>query len=286
MRAYLDININFKRLSFFWLRMLKSKGVVGPENGFLSEEAYLIIMITWLQKNFHITKAQIGIENPTKEVKQEKVADNHKINLGFVYSLRGQLGAKEMEHLEKTGEVLQKEHDRNPYLMVDYTFEKDPAKLRVKADKMVKLTSGKRLKNKSTSLAVILVLLVKKLILSLPRKNMVFDTKKGRLYSKRSNRLLVSVKDPFIKELNYGYEMREKEKLKQLIAVLKSFLKAAAGGEGTIDEFILDRGDPSLSVSASSMNQTSSLTNSASPPEGVEEEEKKAPVEATRLNIS
>ena len=80
--------------------------------------------------------------------------------------------------------------------------------------------------------------------------------------------------------------MREKEKLKQLIAVLKSFLKAAAGGEGTIDEFILDRGDPALSVSASSMNQTSSLTNSASPPEGVEEEEKKAPVEATRLNIS
>ena len=85
---------------------------------------------------------------------------------------------------------------------------------------------------------------------------------------------------------NYGFEMREKEKLKHLIAVLKSFLKAAAAGAGSLDEFILDRGDAALSVSASSMNQTSSYTNSAYPLEGAEEEEKKAPIEATRLNIS
>jgi hypothetical protein len=48
MRTYLDINVEYKRLTFFWLQMLKGKGVVGPENGYLSEEAYLIIMITWL----------------------------------------------------------------------------------------------------------------------------------------------------------------------------------------------------------------------------------------------
>jgi len=34
--------------------------------------------------------------------------------------------------------------------MIDYTFEKDPAKLRVKAEQMGKLTAGKRLKNKKT----------------------------------------------------------------------------------------------------------------------------------------
>ena len=108
------------------------------------------------------------------------------------------------------------------------------------------------------------MLLAKKLVLSLPRNNMVFDPKKGRLYSKRSNRLLVSVKDPFMKELNYGFQMREKEKLKNLISVLKSLLKAAS--EGCIDEFIIGRGDEELSFSASSMNKTRSLTNSASPP--------------------
>ena len=92
------------------------------------------------------------------------------------------------KNARNTGEVLQKERDSAPHIMADYAFENDPAKLRVKA---------------------------------------VFDAKKGKLHSKRSNRLLVSVKDPFIKELNYGFEMREKERLKQLITVLKSFLKAA-----------------------------------------------------------
>ena len=110
---------------------------------------------------------------------------------------------------------------------------------------------------------------------------MVFDPKRGRLYSKRSNRLLVSVKDPFMKELNYGFQMRDKEKLENLIAVLKSFLKAAA--EGSIDDFFIERGDAALTLSATSL----SLTNSASPPGVVDndDEENKAPVVASPLNI-
>jgi hypothetical protein len=111
---------------------------------------------------------------------------------------------------------------------------------------------------------------------------MVFDPMRGRLYSKRSNRLLVSVKDPFMKEMNYGFQMREKEKLENLIAVLKSFLKAAA--DGSIDDFFIDRGDAALAPSATSI----SLTNSASPPGVIDndEEEKKEPVIASPLNIT
>jgi len=77
MRTYLDINVNFKRLTFFWLHILKSKGVMGFENGYLSAEAYLIIMITWLQKNFHITKAQLGIQDLKKDIKKERVPKNN-----------------------------------------------------------------------------------------------------------------------------------------------------------------------------------------------------------------
>jgi len=51
---------------------------------------------------------------------------------------------------------------------------------------------------------MILMKLCRKLVLGLPRKNLVFDPKKGRIYSKRDDRLLVSIKDPFIKEVNYG----------------------------------------------------------------------------------
>ena len=71
--------------------------------------------------------------------------------MGFAYSLWGQLGAEQIAYLERTGEVMPQHPGRaNPYLMIDYTFEKDPAKLRVKAEQMGKLTAGKRLKNKKT----------------------------------------------------------------------------------------------------------------------------------------
>ena len=50
---------------------------MGFENGYLSAEAYLIIMITWLQKNFHITKAQLGIQDLEKDIKKERVPKNN-----------------------------------------------------------------------------------------------------------------------------------------------------------------------------------------------------------------
>ena len=87
--TYLDVNPEYRRLIFYWIQMLKMKGVVGVKNGFLSEEAYVIIMVSWLQKNFFLTKAQIGHKDLEPEILKEKVPDSADVNLGFAYSLRG-----------------------------------------------------------------------------------------------------------------------------------------------------------------------------------------------------
>ena len=105
--------------------------------------------------------------------------------------------------------------------------------------------------------------LAKKLVLSLPRKNLVFNPKKGRIYSKRTNKLLVSIKDPFIKEINYGMQMRDREKFNNLISVLKSFIKAAANKN--IDAFLLEPGDAPINASDTTVNQTTSMSNTGSP---------------------
>ena len=81
--------------------MLKLKGIVGADKGYLSEEAYIIILISYLQKTFHLTRAQTGIQ-PGKLVKEMKPNDKD-LNLGYAFSLSGQLGQKEMKNIEETG---------------------------------------------------------------------------------------------------------------------------------------------------------------------------------------
>ena len=274
--AYFDTNVEYRRLTFYWLQMLKLKGVVGAKKGYLSEEAYIIIMITWLQKNFHLTKAQIGLDKAAK-LSKEKMPNDQDVNLGYAFSLRGQLGQEEMKHVEATGQG--RVMSRTPYLKVDYSFIKDPAILRQKADKFSKFVKGRSPKGKH--LSVILMKLARKLIIELPRKNLVFNPKQGKIYSKRSrSSLLISIKDPFVKEINYGWQMRDREKLKNLVDVLKSFLKAAA--DKNSDDWFMEVGDAQLySVSAATSPNQDSLTNSASPASSSgpvdhrEEEEKK-----------
>lgn len=259
--------------------MLSHKEVVGPEKGYLSQEAYLIILITWLQKNFHLPKAQDSIQDLTPDIKKERIPENLDVNVASMYTLRGQFGAEQMSKLDLTG-VSEKPQSRPPYIKVDYTFIDTPEKLRMKMGTLAhtrKLTQGKKesrsnAASKSNKLSVILMKLARKLVLSLGRKDLVFNPKRGRIYSKRSNRLLVSIKDPFIKEINYGCQMRDKEKLKHLVSVLKSFIKA--GAECSVDDFYLDRGDAALSFQDSSHNQT----DSASPPDGLPIEESKIDV--------
>ena len=76
MNAYFDFDVSYRRLAFFWLQMLKIKGVVGQDKGYLSEEAYLIILITWLLKQRFLTKAQLGVnQEDEKIIKKEKMPE-------------------------------------------------------------------------------------------------------------------------------------------------------------------------------------------------------------------
>ena len=132
-----------------------------------------------------------------RRIKKEKVARGGNINLGSAFTLRGQHGPTELIRID----LQQKKLQRQDILEVDYTYEDDPKALAERAENLKKVTSS----GKRKQLSMILMKLCNKLVLGLPRKNLVFDVAKGRIYSKRSNnRLLVSVKDPFIKELNYG----------------------------------------------------------------------------------
>ena len=70
-------NSELRRLAFFWLHMLKMKGVVGAEKGYFSEEAYIIILISYLQKHFHLSKAQCGLEEHHKKLLVREMMPNN-----------------------------------------------------------------------------------------------------------------------------------------------------------------------------------------------------------------
>ena len=81
---------------------------------------------------------------------------------------------------------------------------------------------------------------IKKLVISLPKKSVIFDVGKGRMYSKRggTSNLLISIKDPFIKEMNHGLYLRDKECLNNLVHTLTQFMKEALKCRTTT--FLLD----------------------------------------------
>ena len=96
-RNYFEQNIEYRRLTFFWLQMLSLKGVVGAEKGFFSEEALVIMMVTWLQKNFFVTKAQFPLDaDKERDIKKEKAPKGSHVNLGYAFTLRGQFGPSEL----------------------------------------------------------------------------------------------------------------------------------------------------------------------------------------------
>ena len=95
------------------------------------------------------------------------------MNLGYSFSLGGQFGKDELQKIEVIGKG--RTRDKVPYLKVNYAFIDDPAKLRKEADKYNKFVKGRSQKGKQ--LSVILMKLARKLILELPRKNLVFNPK-------------------------------------------------------------------------------------------------------------
>ena len=92
---------------------------------------------------------------------------------------------------------------------------------------------------------------IKKLVINLPKKNMVFNSKRGKVYNKRKKggRLNISIKDPFIKELNHGVDMLNSENLKQLVETLTLFMKASC--KANVGEFLLDENFAGTGVSGS-----------------------------------
>ena len=54
--TYLDSNDKLRELAFFWIFFLKWNELTG--HGHLSTMAYLLMFITFLQKQFHLDKAQ------------------------------------------------------------------------------------------------------------------------------------------------------------------------------------------------------------------------------------
>ena len=140
-RTYLDVNVEYRRLIFYWGRIFKMKGVVGAEKGFLSEEALVLIMLSFLQKNFHLSKAQVGIpEEQKRDVKKEMPPDNNQVNWGYAFSLKGEQGKQQLNALNETGK-LKTRHNR-VYLQADYTFIDDAGELRKKVDKFKKFTQN------------------------------------------------------------------------------------------------------------------------------------------------
>ena len=82
--------------------------------------------------------------------------------------------------------------------------------------------------NKTKQNCGILMTFIKKLTISLPKKKMIFDVGKGKVYSKSGpGKLLVSIKDPFIRELNHGAMLRDREHLNTLVHTLTQFIKQA-----------------------------------------------------------
>ena len=89
-KNYFEQNIEYRKLTFFWLQMLELKGVLGADKGFFSEEALVIMMVTWLEKNFFLTKAQIGLpEDMAKNILKEVTPQGSHVNLGYAWTLRG-----------------------------------------------------------------------------------------------------------------------------------------------------------------------------------------------------
>jgi len=86
----------------------------------------------------------------------------------------------------------------------------------------------------------ILIKFFKFLAINLPQRNVIFDVKKGGLVYRRdqsrSKGMLISVKDPFLREENHGVYLQDEVKLKLLVTRIKEFIVEAS--KGRIEDFL------------------------------------------------
>ena len=90
------------------------------------------------------------------------------------------------------------------------------------------------------------------LVTKLPDRNIVFDISKGIVRNKaggearinkarmvrNTSKLLISVKDPFLKRENHGMYLREENNFNRLIIKLKQFIREAS--IGNLEDFLLE----------------------------------------------
>ncbi len=90
------------------------------------------------------------------------------------------------------------------------------------------------------------------LVTKLPDRNIVFDISKGIVRNKaggearinkarlvrNTGKMLISVKDPFLKRENHGMYQREENNFNRLIIKLKQFIREAS--IGNLEDFLLE----------------------------------------------
>jgi hypothetical protein len=90
------------------------------------------------------------------------------------------------------------------------------------------------------------------LVTKLPDRNVIFDISKGTVRNKaggearinkarmvrNTGKLLISVKDPFLKRENHGLYLREENNFNRLIIKLKQFIREASVGR--LEDFLLE----------------------------------------------
>ena len=77
----------------------------------------------------------------------------------------------------------------------------------------------------------LLVRFLRFLLLKLPQGNLQFDLTKGRVAVKRYKKLLISVKDPYLRYENHGCWLKDKQRLDRLLLRLRHFIRYAQEGK-------------------------------------------------------
>ena len=99
---------------------------------------------------------------------------------------------------------------------------------------------------------ILILRFFKFLVIKLPDRNIVFDIARGTVRNKaggearinkarlvrKNGKLLISVKDPFLKRENHGLYMREENNFNRLIIKLKQFIREAS--IGNLEDFLLE----------------------------------------------
>lgn len=235
--TFLDRN-KFLALAYFWLFFLKTNGFVGEKRGWLSATTYLLMLVNYLQQQYLLPSFQDRgqtelVVSPADHMSLER------LNARDAQRLKTMLTVANVEALGQEEDSVAAQH-----IEIDCFINSEPRNKQLLLDNMVRARGlmGRAHKQPNES---ILIKFFKYLAINLPQRNTVFDVKKGGLIYRREERrkgLLVSVKDPFVRELNHGVYLQDEVKLKLLVTRIKEFIIEAS--KGRIEDFLRETFTP------------------------------------------